>query len=254
MFPPSSSPLLLPQLEELVVPLHTAFTLTCQGEATIAWDVPLDVPEMTEEDNSGLFVTSISVDSATAMHTGYYKCFYRRNATEDTDKAMQSSIYVYVPGTAAAARLRRSRRLTSAHRDFSPFVSDPDVPFVPSVVPFGNHVLSDHEEMEIQCRVSDPSANVTLINVDTQQPVPCMYNSKRGAVGVFTAGTYVCKAVVNGKEHDSEEYIVHGWIGVCVRCSVIIWATCCQSFCILGQNCRCNNHQLLLLRGLRAAR
>uniref|UniRef100_A0A674MIP8 Platelet-derived growth factor receptor alpha n=1 Tax=Takifugu rubripes TaxID=31033 RepID=A0A674MIP8_TAKRU len=172
-------------LEELVVPLHTAFTLTCQGEATIAWDVPLDVPEKTQEDNSGLFVTTISVDSASAMHTGYYRCFYRRNATEDADEAMQS-IYVYVP--------------------------DPDVPFVPLVVPFGNHVLSDHEEMEIQCRVSDPSANVTLINVDTQQPVPCMYDSKRGALGVFTAGTYVCKAVVNGAD-------------------IIMWATCYQSCC-----------------------
>lgn len=117
MFPPSSAPLLLPQLEELVVPLHTAFTLTCQGEAAISWDPPLDVPEKTQEDNSGLFVTTITVDSATAMHTGYYTCFYRRNATEDADEALQSSIYVYVPGTAAAAC---SRRLTSAHWDFCP--------------------------------------------------------------------------------------------------------------------------------------
>lgn len=94
--------------------------------------------------------------------------------------------------------------------------SDPEVPFVPSPVPFGNHVLSDHEEMEIQCRVSDPSANVTLVNVDTQQPVPSVYDSKRGALGVFTAGTYVCKALINGEEHHSGEYIVHGWTGVCL--------------------------------------
>ena len=93
--------------------------------------------------------------------------------------------------------------------------SDPDVPFVPSPVPFGNHVLSDHEEMEIQCRVSDPSANVTLVNVDTQKPVPSVYDSKRGALGVFTAGTYICKALINGEEHYSGEYIVHGWTGVC---------------------------------------
>lgn len=86
---------------------------------------------------------------------------------------------------------------------------------MPSPVPFGNHVLSDHEEMEIQCRVSDPSANVTLVNVDTQQPVPCVYDSKRGALGVFTAGTYICKALINGEEHYSSEYIVHGWTGVC---------------------------------------
>ncbi|XP_031167585.1 platelet-derived growth factor receptor alpha [Sander lucioperca] len=184
MFPPSSAPVLLPEVEEMVVPLHTPFTLTCRGEAKLAWQTPLDVHEQTQEDNSGLFVTTITVDSATAMHTGYYACSYSHNTTEDID---DSSIYIYVP--------------------------DPDVLFVPSLVPFGNHVLSDHEEMEIQCRVSDPSANVTLVNVDTQQPVPSVYDSKRGALGVFTAGTYICKALINGEEHYSGEYIVHGWTG-----------------------------------------
>ncbi|KAK9518941.1 hypothetical protein VZT92_021706 [Zoarces viviparus] len=184
MFPPSSAPVLLPQAEELVVPLHTPFTLTCRGEAKLAWGTPIDVLEQAREDNSGLFVTAVTVDKATAMHTGYYTCFYSRNTTEDTE---DSSIYIYVP--------------------------DPDVPFVPSLVPFGNHVLSDHEDMEIQCRVSDPSANVTLVNVDTQQPVSSVYDSKRGALGVFTAGTYVCKALINGEEHYSGEYIVHGWAG-----------------------------------------
>lgn len=97
--------------------------------------------------------------------------------------------------------------------------TDPDVPFLESLIPFGNHVLSGYDEMEIQCRVSDPNANVTLINSDTQQPVPSIYDSKRGALGIFIAGTYVCKAVINGHEFYSEEYIVHGWTGVfsCVR-------------------------------------
>ncbi|XP_057697882.1 platelet-derived growth factor receptor alpha [Corythoichthys intestinalis] len=184
IFPPSSGPVLLPQKEEMVVALHTPFTLTCRGEARLAWEMPLDVPEQTREDNSGVFVTTITVDKATAMHTGFYTCFFSQNAT---DEMPESSIYIYVP--------------------------DPDVPFVPSPVPFGNHVLSDHEEMEIQCRVSDPKANVTLLNVDTRQPVPSVYDSKRGALGVFTAGTYICKAVINGEVHYSEQYIVHGWTG-----------------------------------------
>lgn len=106
--------------------------------------------------------------------------------------------------------------LLSGLRNLFYYTTDPNVPFVPSPVPFGNHVLSDHEEMEIQCRVSDPSANVTLVNVDTQQPVPSVYDSKRGALGVFTAGTYVCKALIHGEEHYSGEYIVHGWTGVCL--------------------------------------
>ncbi|XP_028300005.1 platelet-derived growth factor receptor alpha isoform X2 [Gouania willdenowi] len=184
LLPPSSAPVLLPELEEIVVSLHNPFTISCRGGEKLAWETPLDVPEQTREDNSGLFVTTITVERATAIHTGYYTCFYNRNTTEDSD---DSSIYIYVP--------------------------DPNVPFVPSSVPFGNHVLSDHEEMEIQCRVSDPRANVTLLSVDTQQPVPCVYDSKRGALGIFTAGTYVCKAVIGGDEHYSSEYIVHGWTG-----------------------------------------
>lgn len=102
MFPPSSVPMLLPQAEEMVVPLHTPFTLTCRGEAKLAWDTPLDVPEKTQEDNSGLFVTTITVDSATAMHTGYYTCFYSRNNTEDAEG---SQIYIYVPGMGLGAFL-----------------------------------------------------------------------------------------------------------------------------------------------------
>lgn len=94
MFPASSAPVLLPQVEEMVVPLYTPFTLTCRGEAKLAWETPLDVAEKTQEDNSGLFVTTITVDNPTAMHTGYYTCLYS-NTTEDTER---SSIYIYVPG------------------------------------------------------------------------------------------------------------------------------------------------------------
>uniref|UniRef100_A0AAY5L4G8 Platelet-derived growth factor receptor alpha n=1 Tax=Esox lucius TaxID=8010 RepID=A0AAY5L4G8_ESOLU len=185
MFQPASAPVLFPQEEEMVVPLHTPFTLICRGEAELAWDTPVYLPEQREEDNSGLFVTTVTVDNATAAHTGLYSCYY--NSGNSTEEGDESSIYVYVP--------------------------DPEVPFVPSPLVFNNHVLSGHDEMEIQCRVSDPAANVTLINADTQQPVPITaYNSKRGAVGFFNAGTYVCVAVIDGEEHFSEEYIVHGWV------------------------------------------
>uniref|UniRef100_A0A673XP56 Platelet-derived growth factor receptor alpha n=1 Tax=Salmo trutta TaxID=8032 RepID=A0A673XP56_SALTR len=170
----------------MVVPLHTPFTLTCRGEAELAWETPVYLSEQTEEDNSGLFVTTVTVENATVANTGFYTCFY--NGGNSTEEGEDSSIYIYVP--------------------------DPEVPFVPSLVPFGNHVLNGHDEMEIQCRVSDPSANVTLVNTDTQQAVPMtVYDSKRGAVGFFSAGTYVCKALINGEEHLSEEYIVHGWAG-----------------------------------------
>ncbi|XP_062306427.1 platelet-derived growth factor receptor alpha [Osmerus eperlanus] len=182
-FQPSSAPLLLPRVEQMQVPLNAPFTLTCHGEAELEWDTPLYLPQQTEEDNSGLFVTTVTVEDATAMHTGAYTCFYHHgNGSEET----QSSIYVYVP--------------------------DPEVPFLPSLVPYSNHVLTDQKEMEIGCRVSDPGTNVTLVNADTQQEVPSSYDSRRGAVGLFNPGTYACRAVINDEEHYSEEYIVHGWV------------------------------------------
>ncbi|XP_036409962.1 platelet-derived growth factor receptor alpha isoform X1 [Megalops cyprinoides] len=193
MLQPLTAPEISPPLLEMVVALHSSFQLRCRGETELFWETPLDHTDMLEEaveDNSGLFVTSITVENATATHTGAYVCYYANRSTDDDEESEeeeQSSIYIYVP--------------------------DPNVPFVPSVIPFGNHVLTDHDEMEIQCRVTDPSANVTLINADTQTLVPSVYDSKRGAVGLFSPGTYVCKASIGGQEHLSEEYIVHGWTG-----------------------------------------
>lgn len=186
MIPLSSAPVLLPEQDEMVISLYSPFTLTCRGQAKLAWETPINAPEQTQEDPSGLFVSTITVDNATAMHTGYYLCFYSRNTTEDEEEDY-SRIYIYVP--------------------------DPDVPFLPSLTPYSNHILSEYDEMEIQCLVSDPSANVTLINTDTQQLVPSNYDSKRGALGIFTAGTYVCRAIINGQEYYSDQYIVHGWTG-----------------------------------------
>ncbi|KAM4738553.1 platelet-derived growth factor receptor alpha [Anableps anableps] len=179
---PSSAPILLPEEDEMVVPLHTPFTLTCRGDAKLMWETPYNVLEQSQEDNNGLFITTIAVDEATAMHTGYYNCLYSDHTTEESKT---SSIYIYVP--------------------------DPDSPYVPFFV---NHVLVDRNEIEIPCRVSDPSAIVTLVNVDTNQTVPSDYDSKRGALGIFPTGTYVCKAIINGEEHTSEQYIVHDSIDI----------------------------------------
>lgn len=173
---PSSPPVLLPDEEELVVPLNTPFTLTCRGQAKLMWETPFTTEEQSQADPSGLFVSTIIVDKATAMHTGYYGCLYSDNVTVESQTR---NIYIYVP--------------------------DPGSPFLPF---FMNHVQPGRNEMEIPCRVSDPSAIVTLFNIDTNQTVPSEYDSKRGALGMFTGGTYVCKAVINGEEHISEEYLV----------------------------------------------
>ncbi|KAL2089879.1 hypothetical protein ACEWY4_014567 [Coilia grayii] len=177
-------PILLPRSEELVVTPGSSFRLTCRGVAELMWSTPSDVSEQTLDDKGGLFISTITMENATVTDTGEYICSYK--GTNQTEEEEGSIIYIYVP--------------------------DPDVPFVPSIDPLGMHVITDHEEMEIPCRVSDPSANVTLVNVETLQEVPrAHYDSKRGFLGLFSTGPYVCKAIVNGQEHLSEEYIVHGW-------------------------------------------
>ena len=112
------------------------------------------------------------------------------------------------------------------------FHTDPDVPFVPSMDPSYIHVMTDHDEMEIPCRASDPTSNVSLVNVETQQVVDAEYDSKRGFIGMFNAGTYICKALVGGQEHLSEEYIVHGWAGVCMNMSARCVYCGCVCVCV----------------------
>ncbi|XP_015201394.2 platelet-derived growth factor receptor alpha [Lepisosteus oculatus] len=182
-------PIISPSQKEMVVQLHSSFKLTCSGEREVDWDIPLDEEfyhMQFEEDNSGQFVVSISVQNASVFHTSSYSCYYKDANSSTTEDLEYSSIYIYVP--------------------------DPEAPFVPSVSVFGTHVLAAMGEMEIPCRVSNPNTSVILFNTDTQKTVSSSYDSKIGAIGIFPSGTYVCKTIINGEEYKSEEYIVHGWI------------------------------------------
>ncbi|KAK7133193.1 hypothetical protein R3I94_015161 [Phoxinus phoxinus] len=175
------APVMWPQRESMEVSLHSTFRLTCRGQAELTWQSPVYLHDKTDSEKKGLFISSVTVGNATAAHTGEYSCSYDfSNNTEET------TIYIYVP--------------------------DPQTPFVPSMTPFENHVLS-HDEMEIPCRVTDPSASVSLIHIETNQVLASVYDSKRGFVGLFSAGTYVCRALVKGQKHESIQYIVHGWTG-----------------------------------------
>ncbi|KAL1254660.1 hypothetical protein QQF64_016889, partial [Cirrhinus molitorella] len=176
------APVMWPQRDSMEVTLHSTFRLTCRGQVELSWHSPVYLNDQMDTEKKGLFISTVTVGNATAAHTGQYICYYdSSNNTEET------SIYIYVP--------------------------DPETPFVPSMAPFENHVMTSHDEMEIPCRVTDPSASVSLINMETNQVLPNVYDSKRGFIGLFGAGTYVCRALINGQQHDSIEYIVHGWTG-----------------------------------------
>uniref|UniRef100_A0A671NQ19 Platelet-derived growth factor receptor alpha n=1 Tax=Sinocyclocheilus anshuiensis TaxID=1608454 RepID=A0A671NQ19_9TELE len=176
------APVMWPQRDSMEVSLYSTFRLTCRGQAELSWHSPVYLHDQIDTAKKGLFISTVTVGNATAAHTGEYICYYdSSNNTEET------SIYIYVP--------------------------DPETPFVPSMAPFENHVLTSHDEMEIPCRVTDPSASVSLIHIETSQVLSSVYDSKRGFIGLFSAGTYVCRALINGQKHDSIQYIVHGWTG-----------------------------------------
>uniref|UniRef100_A0A8C1IHP6 Platelet-derived growth factor receptor alpha n=1 Tax=Cyprinus carpio TaxID=7962 RepID=A0A8C1IHP6_CYPCA len=180
------APVMWPQRDSMEVSLHSTFRLTCRGQTELSWNSPVYLHDQIDTAKKGLFISTVTVGNATAAHTGEYICYYdSSNNTEET------SIYIYVP--------------------------DPETPFVPSMSPFENHVLTSHDEMEIPCRVTDPSTTVSLIHIETNQVLSSVYDSKRGFIGFFGAGTYVCRALINGQKHDSIQYIVHGWTGSDLR-------------------------------------
>uniref|UniRef100_A0A8C1DYB8 Platelet-derived growth factor receptor alpha n=1 Tax=Cyprinus carpio carpio TaxID=630221 RepID=A0A8C1DYB8_CYPCA len=170
------APVMWPQRDSMEVSLHSTFRLTCRGQTELSWNSPVYLHDQIDTAKKGLFISTVTVGNATAAHTGEYICYYdSSNNTEET------SIYIYVP--------------------------DPETPFVPSMSPFENHVLTSHDEMEIPCRVTDPSTTVSLIHIETNQVLSSVYDSKRGFIGFFGAGTYVCRALINGQKHDSIQYI-----------------------------------------------
>ncbi|KAI2651924.1 Platelet-derived growth factor receptor alpha [Labeo rohita] len=148
------APVMWPQRDSMEVTLHSTFRLTCRGQVELSWHSPVYLHDQIDSEKKGLFISTVTVGDATAAHTGEYICYYdSSNNTEET------SIYIYVP--------------------------DPETPFVPSMAPFENHVLTSHDEMEIPCRVTDPSASVSLINMETNQVLPSVYDTKRGFIGLF---------------------------------------------------------------------
>lgn len=88
------APVMWPRRDTTEVSLHSTFRLTCRGQAKLTWQSPTELHDETHTEKKGLYISTVSVDNATAGHTGQYSCSYD---TGDPD-AEKSTIYVYVPG------------------------------------------------------------------------------------------------------------------------------------------------------------
>uniref|UniRef100_A0A4W3IG22 receptor protein-tyrosine kinase n=1 Tax=Callorhinchus milii TaxID=7868 RepID=A0A4W3IG22_CALMI len=177
-----SFPDIYPNKAEIIVKLHTSFSLKCSGDNEVDWELPFptdfvtDVKKKSEENNSGQFVKSLDIENAMGTFTGRYICYYT-GKQDDYDDILGRDIYVFIP--------------------------DPEHPFVPQhmfehvvMAAFGDVVL-------IPCRASDPEIQATLFNIENNSTVFGIYDHKQGFSGHFQEGTYTCTTTVNGKDFNT---------------------------------------------------
>ncbi|XP_075715874.1 platelet-derived growth factor receptor alpha isoform X2 [Rhinoderma darwinii] len=184
-------PVISPASSEKVIRLHDSVTIRCTGDSELSWDYPTledeenNVVIHNEENNSGLFVSVLEVNNASALHTGTYACYYS-DIQNDEGEIKGTEIYFYVP--------------------------DPAMPFARSVL-FDHIILvTEDEGATISCRTTDPTSQVTLRNTDENRIVNAFYDSKQGFVGIFPSGSYICETTVSGVIFKTDEFMVQTWI------------------------------------------
>uniref|UniRef100_H3AL18 receptor protein-tyrosine kinase n=1 Tax=Latimeria chalumnae TaxID=7897 RepID=H3AL18_LATCH len=189
------NPHIVPNKEELIVEPFSSFTLTCTGESEVKWRYPTignpddEVTVRAEENNSGNFVTSLQVFSASGTQTGSYICYYPPNGSNIQGEDMEiegTEIYVYVP--------------------------DPTVVFVP-IKQYEEFIFAPEGELvTIPCRITDPTLSVTLRNLDLNEVIHGLYDSKQGFIGKFLPGPYTCEVTINGTDIEFEtQFLVQTW-------------------------------------------
>uniref|UniRef100_A0A8C5P8Q8 Platelet-derived growth factor receptor alpha n=1 Tax=Leptobrachium leishanense TaxID=445787 RepID=A0A8C5P8Q8_9ANUR len=183
-------PSIFPEKEDMVQQLHSTFTLKCTGESELNWEYPEseddsgNIEIWNEENNSGLFVLVLKVHNATGVNTGLYTCYDNHTQSEDSN-IEGSNIYVYVP--------------------------DPSMGFVPTMMIEHFIVQEEKESAFVPCRVTDPTSQVTLRNVETLRTVNAFYDSKQGFASNLSQGSYVCETTVNSMVFKTDPYIVQIW-------------------------------------------
>ncbi|XP_069753941.1 LOW QUALITY PROTEIN: platelet-derived growth factor receptor beta-like [Narcine bancroftii] len=69
-------------------------------------------------------------------------------------------------------------------------------------------MAEESAEFTIPCMVTNPKLQVTLHHMETDTIVNSAYDTRQGFLGRFEAGTYTCKARMQGEERESDEYLV----------------------------------------------
>uniref|UniRef100_A0A452GQ08 Platelet-derived growth factor receptor beta n=1 Tax=Gopherus agassizii TaxID=38772 RepID=A0A452GQ08_9SAUR len=170
-----------PSDPEVILSLLSSFSLTCSGEAEVVWERDTQPIATTAEWRDGTFFSTLTLWNVTGLDTGEYVCTY--NQSQNQKHPERQAVYVFVP--------------------------DPSTVFLPSGSEESFIFITGYSEATIPCRVTDPQTTVTLYEKKVENPIPAGYDRQQGFKGFFEDKTYICRAMLDEREVDSDPYYVY---------------------------------------------
>ncbi|KAK2542722.1 Pdgfrb [Columba guinea] len=167
---------------ELVLGLHSTFSLFCYGDGALAWEREGQPLAALLEHRDGIFISNLTLRNVTGRHTGEYVCTY--SPDQAPEPAERKTIYIYVP--------------------------DPSLVFLPTITSEELFIfITGYTEAVIPCRVTNPQMQVTLYEKKVENPIPAAYDPQQGFKGFFEDKTYFCRTIVDDQEVDSDTFYVY---------------------------------------------
>uniref|UniRef100_A0A8D2PKT5 Platelet-derived growth factor receptor-like protein n=1 Tax=Zosterops lateralis melanops TaxID=1220523 RepID=A0A8D2PKT5_ZOSLA len=171
-----------PRDTELVLSLHSTFSLLCYGDRELVWEREGQPLAASLEHRDGVFVSNLTLRNVTGHHTGEYTCTY--SPEQAPEPAERRALYIYVP--------------------------DPSLVFLPTVTSEEVFIfITGYTEAVIPCRVTNPQMQVTLYEKKVENPIPATYDPQQGFKGFFEDKTYFCRTYVDDQEVDSDTFYVY---------------------------------------------
>uniref|UniRef100_A0A672TXA3 Platelet-derived growth factor receptor-like protein n=2 Tax=Strigops habroptila TaxID=2489341 RepID=A0A672TXA3_STRHB len=167
---------------ELVLSLHSTFSLLCYGDGALVWEREGQPLAASLEHRDGVFISNLTLRNVTGRHTGEYACTY--SPEQAPEPAERKAIYIYVP--------------------------DPSLVFLPTMTSEELFIfITGYTEAIIPCRVTNPQMQVTLYEKKVENPIPAAYDPQQGFRGFFEDKTYFCRTIVDDQEVDSDTFYVY---------------------------------------------
>ncbi|NXA32253.1 PGFRB factor, partial [Eudromia elegans] len=170
-----------PRDAEVVLSLHSTFSLVCYGDGMLVWEREGQTLAASLEHKDGVFASNLTLRNVTGRQTGEYVCTY---SPEQAPEPMErKAVYIYVP--------------------------DPTLVFLPTAAEELFIFITGYTEAVIPCRVTNPQMQVTLYEKKVENPILAAYDPQQGFKGFFEDKTYFCRTIVDDQEVDSDTFYVY---------------------------------------------